>query len=914
MLLQDEIDILCICETWLDSLVDSKFIHIPNFNVTRCDAGRGAGVCIYSRDSLKIKVLDTGLGKVDNVEDVWLQVQHKNFSSFIIGCVYRHPKALVESFSYLSSIFRNMCLQKKPIFILGDFNDNFFANGNHMSKICKNLNLIQIIEKPTRITQQSRTLLDLIITNRVDMIVQSDVSPSTIADHEAISMLINIRKPKNKPEIRTYRCCKNYTSNIFCNLLLNETPSLNKILSTDDVNIQVDILTGTFNSSLDECAPIVTREITRPFSPWIDQTLKNIIDNKNELKYILKSDRTNTSLNDQFKFAKQRVENLLRNAKKDHFKSKFEKSKGNSGATWKVVEEMIPGIRNNSKRVEHDEPLLKAEEFNEYFANVGEVAFQKSREGIRNTIVRTPVNNTRPNLEKFRPQPVDIHTVILVFKELNDTNAFGPDGIPLRFLRDALPVLIFYIFIIINTSIVTGIFPKLWKHPYVIPFFKSGDTDNVSNYRPISLLPILSKILEKIVANQLMAFLESNRLLANSQHGFRKHLSTETALMKVNEYIYNNIDNRNISLLLLLDLSKAFDSVSHEILMHKFDSHSIDQFWFRNYLSDRTQSVKINSVISSSKQVKYGVPQGSILGPILFLIYINDMSQILNSYFLIQYADDTQIILSGKVNDIKELVERGERALGDAKKYFQENGLNVNENKTQCIFIGSRQLISQIPVDIKIYFEETAIIPSKKVKNLGIYIDQYLLFDDHISHISRKVNGVLIALNRIKDRLDRTTRVTIVLSLSMSIINYCLKVWGMTTKEQIERAQKLQNFAARVAHGEIRKYEHITPVIKQLEWLRIENKIEYDICIFTYKICNNLLPEWLFSFPTLREVNSRNTRQSSKLCIPRTKTDMGARAITVSGPRVWNAVPTIIQNQLTLKAFKDKLKAHFLDM
>ena len=150
----------------------------------------------------------------------------------------------------------------------------------------------------------------------------------------------------------------------------------------------------------------------------------------------------------------------------------------------------------------------------------------------------------------------------LLVKVLNDTNAFGSDGIPLNYLRDALPVLIFYIVIIINTSIVTGLFPKVWKNPYVIPFFKSGDAEDVSNYRPISLLPVLSKVLEKIVANQLMSFLESNRLISDSQHGFRKHLSTETALMKVNEYIYNNIDNQNISLLLLLDLSKAFDSVS----------------------------------------------------------------------------------------------------------------------------------------------------------------------------------------------------------------------------------------------------------------------------------------------------------------------------------------------------------------
>ena len=663
-----DIDILCICETWLESSIDDKFLYIPNFNIVRCDAGRGAGVCVYYRDSLKIKILDTGIDKIENIEEIWIQVQRKKFPSFIIGCIYRHPKALAASFSHLSDVFKVMLLKKKPIFILGDFNDDCLNRGNHINKVCKILNLWQIIDKPTRITQHSSTLLDLIITNSINMIIQSDVTPSPIADHEMVSILINIRKPKKGVAVRTYRCRKNYSSDIFCNLLLNETTRLNTILTTDDVDKQVGILTEIFNSCLNKCAPVVTKEIFRPFAPWIDQDLKRIINEKNKLQLELKQNRSNIALDTQFKRSKKNTEKLISNAKRDHFRNRFHESKGNSGATWKVVGELIPGLKNNSKRVEFENPSQKAEDFNEYFASVGELAFQKSQEGLDiNEQRATSRSNTCYNFLPFRPQPVDINTVILVFKELNDTNAFGSDGIPFSYLKDALPVLIYYIFIIINTSIVTGIFPKSWKHPFVIPYYKNGDTDNVGNYRPISLLPILSKVLEKIVANQLMSFLEENKLLSESQHGFRKNLSTETALMKVNEAIYNNIDNQKISLLLLLDLSKAFDSVSHEILLEKCIDFNIDQFWFENYLSDRVQSVKLDSAISSSRQVKYGVPQGSILGPILFLVYINDMSKVLNEYILVQYADDSQIILSGKVQDLQDLVKRAEKALRDAK-------------------------------------------------------------------------------------------------------------------------------------------------------------------------------------------------------------------------------------------------------
>ena len=223
-------------------------------------------------------------------------------------------------------------------------------------------------------------------------------------------------------------------------------------------------------------------------------------------------------------------------------------------------------------------------------------------------------------------------------------------------------------------------------------------------------------------------------------------------------------------------------------------------------------------------------------------------------------------------------------------------------------------MIAQIPSDTRIHFGDAEIIPSTTVKNLGVHMDQYMLFDIHINHISRKINGLLITLNRVKDRIDKKSREIVVQSLALSVINYCLRVWSMTTKEQIERVQKLQNFAARVAHGETRKYDHITPVMKELKWLKVENKIVYDICIFTYKICNNMLPDWLFSFPYVHNINYRTTRQSSDLYVTYRKTDIGGRAISIKGPKLWNTLPSAIQNQPTLITFKEKLKKYLLEV
>ncbi len=250
------------------------------------------------------------------------------------------------------------------------------------------------------------------------------------------------------------------------------------------------------------------------------------------------------------------------------------------------------------------------------------------------------------------------------------------------------------------------------------------------------------------------------------------------------------MDSKKISLITLCDLSKVFNSVNHEILMHKLAKVKVDSFWFRHYLQDRTQTVKINTTQSKTASIWFGVPQGSILGPILFTIFVNDLTEMIHACEVVQYADDTQCVHTGTINELPDIITTAKTTLSLAKTYFNRNGLMINPNKTQCLFVGTRTFIRQIPSDTTTNFDNAHITPSNHINNLGIYMDCHMTFDVHIQEMHKKVMGIRFFLNKMKDKFEINTRKIVIQSLALSIINYCLPLYGTTSSTLLWRVQK----------------------------------------------------------------------------------------------------------------------------
>ena len=912
---------VCVSESWLTQSIPTAAVEIRDFIVYRSDStsvNPSGGVLLYGHKSITTSELKlpTELEAPEGVEFICINAQVSKLKSFIVCAIYNHPPINLKILNYNFKLLMHLASLQKTVHIIGDFNINV-ANKEHnitkkfLTKI-EQLNLKQLVSEATRVSENSSTTIDLFITNDEEKVQSVKcMDRFVISDHRSILVKFNIKPPITKTrQIEYFRKLNKYSPEALQCTLANNF--IDMACNSDNILLCADNFTQNFLNCLDIVAPTASKIKKAGFHIKLSKEAVNAQDIKS--KFYKKACKSKNSEDwAAYRTESKKAASILYTERRNAIHEKLKRNRKNGKILWKTLKNIAPMKSNDSLFNDEQITAENSNFFNDYYTSVGEKTFQLIESC---NPPKFELNDHFENLPEFEFKHVEISDVHKIVMRLKNSNSETPDGLTIKFIKDSFPVTGLVITQLINLSITTNRIPDSWKTALVTPIPKGNNNLVPDKSRPISIQPPLGKILENVFVKQLMTHLESNRILNRNQFAYRKKSSTSLAISVVSNKLYNNFEQRKLSLLILLDLSKAFDSIPHYLLIRTLNHYNIKLPWVADYLTNRTQRTKIGHIKSDPRELNFGVPQGSVLGPILFIIYINGISKFEEKYHdpdielnILSYADDTQILLSSSPENYDRLIEFSEMLVEDIVLWFRMLRLLINLSKTQAILFCTPKQFSKIPVQkrkISIMNEEIKF--AENVKNLGVFFDRHFNFKFHTQKLFAKVFGILNYINKQRSLMTLSTRKMLVEQCALVNLNYCTTAWVSINQADFDTLQKLISFGAKVVFCK-QKYDHSSHLIRQLQWMPMRNKAQYFLAIDTYKTVHGLYNPNVTQIFSFRYYENSGTRSKNRIIIPRNQTSYGDKSIYNRAANFWSS----LDDKIKLGSFTSFAK-HMRDM
>jgi len=698
-----------------------------------------------------------------------------------------------------------------------------------------------------------------------------------------------------------------------------------------DPNTNYNILHGTVQSIIDK--HIIVKKVRfkkhrHKLEPWITRGIINSIKTKDKLLRELRRTNPNTRrqyhdfLKTKLKEYSRILRKIIRTAKRSYFHEYFEQNKSNMKTTWTKINEVIKkntptitqptSFQYNNSTI--DDPQLVSNCFNEHFSTIGSKLASSIQVNHINHNHTAYLHN--PTNSHFSFQTITEPHILDIVNNLSPKNSYGHDKISTKMLKKIIPSFIHIITKIINQCIENGSFPTLLKLAKVIPIHKKDNQSIFGNYRPISILPSISKIFEKVMHHQIDTYFRINDLFFQSQHGFRKHHSCETAAIELTDRIIQLLDLNQSPFAIFLDLSKAFDTIDHHILLSKLSHYGFEPqalSLMESYLSERMQYVNYENTSSSKLPLSVGIPQGAILAPLLFAIYINDLPNVSNLFTPLSYADDTTLIATSNTftSPLTNLPNHNliNQELNKYTDWLSVNKLSINVTKTKGMaFKTTNKKLHPLNLTIN----DTPIEIVEEFNFLGITIDHQLNWNPHVTKTANKISSVNGILARLKNTFPISALLNIYHSLISSHINYGLIVWGYRSN----RISQLQKKSIRII-SKSHFIAHSEPLIKKHRLLKVEDIMQLKQLSLFFKIMNQQAPAYLCALlPIMPHLyHDHNTRFNDRHQIPLVKKDLATKCYRYSLPLLLNSFDHDILLTVTHTAenqFKSRVKKHLI--